>query len=236
MNLYEKYNLITEQGPPPGGNPMAAMMGAMGGGKQGPPPSTEDQLFEKVRSYPKIDSLIQILQQKGVSDSHILDEIYTKFRPEFVYFAKEIILQENKPKPPAGPGGPGGMPGMPGGAGPVAEQFGIRNPELMGYLVRDGDMTPGSANSNYQNWLSNHLATRKPGSGGGRVPPKKPIAPNYTTYGIDGRGLPTTDTDGRPNVTFDRGDPTDEAIRREIRAADKAARAKKRVEDRKKNR
>ena len=138
MNLYEKYNLISEQGPPPGGgNPMAAMMGMMGGGggKQGPPPSTEDQLFERVRSYPKIDAMIQQLQQKGVSDSRILDEIYTKFRPEFVYFAKEIILQENKPKPPAGPGGPGGMPGgmpgMPGGAGPVAEQFdGLDNDQV----------------------------------------------------------------------------------------------------------
>ena len=116
MNLYEKYNLISEQGPPPGGgNPMAAMMGMMGGGgKQGPPPSTEDQLFERVRSYPKIDAVIQQLQQKGVSDSYILDEIYTKFRPEFVYFAKEIILKENKPKPPGGPGGPGGPAGMPG--------------------------------------------------------------------------------------------------------------------------
>ena len=115
MNLFEKYNLISEQGPPPGGNPMAAMMaGMMGGGQQGPPPSPEDQLFERVRAYPKIDAMIQQLQQKGVSDSRILDQIYQKFQPEFVYFAKEIIQAANKPKPPAGPGGPGGKPGMPG--------------------------------------------------------------------------------------------------------------------------
>ena len=113
MNLFEKYNTIFEQGPPPG---MAAMMGgAMGGGA--PPPSTEDQLFEKIRNYPKIDAFIQQMQQKGVADSRILDEIYTKFEPEFVYFAKEIIQAANKPKPPAGPGGPGGMPGMAGPPG-----------------------------------------------------------------------------------------------------------------------
>ena len=36
-----------------------------------------------------------------------------------MYFAKELIQTENKPKPEGGPGGPGGMPGMPGmpGAG-----------------------------------------------------------------------------------------------------------------------
>ena len=142
MNLYEKYNLL-EQGPPPGANPMAAMMGMMGGGNpQGPPPTVEDQLFERVRSYPKIDVFIQQLQQKGVADSRILDEIYNKFEPEFVYFAKEIIQAANKPKPPAGPGGPGGMPGMPGmpsggmpgmpsGAGPVSEQFKFLSPDLV---------------------------------------------------------------------------------------------------------
>ena len=108
MNLYEKYNLL-EQGMPPG---MPGMPGM--GGPQGPPPSIADKLFERVRLYPKIDLFIQKLQQSGVSDSRILDEIYSKFKPEFVYFAKEIIQQENKPKPPAGPGGPGGMPGMPG--------------------------------------------------------------------------------------------------------------------------
>ena len=143
MNLFEKYNLICEQGPPPGGNPMAAMMGAMGGGQQAQaPPSTEDQLFERVRNYPKINLIIQSLQQKGVSDSRILDEIYKKFEPEFVYFAKEIIQQANKPKPPAGPGGPGGMPGMPGGmpggAGPVAEQFGgLNNRTLQAYFANE---------------------------------------------------------------------------------------------------
>tara|TARA_R110001592_G_C12634623_1_gene699566 strand:+ start:135 stop:509 length:375 start_codon:yes stop_codon:yes gene_type:complete len=118
MNLFEKYNLISEQGPPPGGgNPMAAMAAMMGGGAGGAPPkSIEDKLWERVKSYPKVDIFIQQLQQKGVGDSRILDEIYSKFQPEFVYFAKELIQMENKPKPPAGPGGPGGMPGMPAGA------------------------------------------------------------------------------------------------------------------------
>ncbi len=106
MNLYEKYNLISEQGPPPG---MPGMPGMPGAG--GPEPTIDDKFFDKIKGYPKIDSFVQQMQQNGSSDSKILDEIYKKFYPEFVYFAKELLQAENKPKPE---GGPGGMPGMPG--------------------------------------------------------------------------------------------------------------------------
>ena len=117
MNLYDKY-ILTEQGMPPG------MPGMPGQGGQ-PEKSTEDKLFEKVRDYPKIDALIQQMQQQNYSDSKILDTIYKKFHPEFVYFAKEIIQTENKPKPPQPPGGmPGGMPGGPGAGGPPGQPMG----------------------------------------------------------------------------------------------------------------
>ena len=215
MNLFEKYNLISEQGPPPGGNPMAAMMGMMGGGQQGPPPSTEDQLFERVRNYPKINLIIQSLQQKGVSDSRILDEIYKKFKPEFVYFAKEIIQQANKPKPPAGPGGPGGMPGMPGGmpggAGPVAEQFGGLNNRIHPFhedfldqikgLIRNADGTV--------DFDSDFVPSKRVPK---RVPPLAPRAPIHNNYGT---GSTTNQVD--PLRRFDKGDTTPTAIRRLIR-------------------
>jgi len=110
MNLFEKY-ILTEQGMPPG------MPGMPGMGGQ-PETSIEDKMFEKVRNYPKIDSLIQQMQQQSYSDSTILDTIYKKFHPEFVYFAKELIQAENKPKPPQPQGGmPGGPPPAPMGAG-----------------------------------------------------------------------------------------------------------------------
>ena len=115
MNLFEKY-ILTEQGMPPG------MPGMPGMGGQ-PETSIEDKMFEKVRDYPKIDVLIQQMQQQSYSDSTILDTIYKKFHPEFVYFAKEIIQTEKKPKPPQPrggmPGGPGagGQPPAPMGAG-----------------------------------------------------------------------------------------------------------------------
>ena len=108
MNLYEKY-ILMEQGMPPG---MPGMPGM--GGPQGPPQSLEDKLFDRVKSYPKLDVFIQQMQQKAYSDSRILDEIYKKFKPEFTYFAKEVLEAENKPKPEGGPGGMPGMPGMPG--------------------------------------------------------------------------------------------------------------------------
>ena len=111
MNLYEKYNLISEQGPPPGMG-MPGMPGMGGPGK--PEPTIDDKLFDKVKGYPKIDAFVQQMQQQGSSDTKILDEIYKKFYPEFVYFAKELLQTENKPKPEGGPGGMPGMPGMPG--------------------------------------------------------------------------------------------------------------------------
>jgi len=117
MNLFEKHNLIIEQGPPPG---MPGMPG-MGGPGGAPAPSIDDKFFDKIKGYPKVDVFIQQMQQEGSADSRILDELYKKFYPEMVYFAKELLQSENKPKPEGGPGGPGGMPGaMPGaGAAPM---------------------------------------------------------------------------------------------------------------------
>jgi len=110
MNLFEKHNLIIEQGPPPG---MPGMPG-MGGPGGGPAPSIDDKFFDKIKGYPKVDVFIQQMQQEGSADSRILDELYKKFYPEMVYFAKELLQSENKPKPE---GGPGGMPGA--GAAPM---------------------------------------------------------------------------------------------------------------------
>ena len=108
MNLYDKY-ILTEQGMPPG---MPGMPGMPGQG--GPEPSIDDKFFEKIKGYPKVDVFIQQMQQKGSADSRILDELYKKFYPEFVYFAKELLQAENKPKPEGGPPGPGGPAGPPG--------------------------------------------------------------------------------------------------------------------------
>ena len=85
---------------------MAAMMGGMGGQQE--PKSDEDMVWEKLKSYPKIDVFIQQMQQQNYADSVILDEIYSKFYPEIVYFVKEILTANSKPTQQ------GGMPGMPG--------------------------------------------------------------------------------------------------------------------------
>ena len=114
MSIIGTRDFLFEQGgPPPGGMP-----GAPGGGPPAPPPSDEDELFKKVREYPKVDILIQQMQMKGAADSIILDMIYKKFHPEFVYFAKEILIKKATPKPDAPPAGPGGQGGPPpqGGA------------------------------------------------------------------------------------------------------------------------
>jgi len=127
MNLYEKY-ILAEQGMP-SPEMMQKMMGGGGPGGPGgpgdaPAPTIDDKFFDKVKNYPKIDAFIQQMQQGAYSDAKILDEIYKKFYPEFVYFAKELLQAENKPKPEGGPGGPGGPPGMPGAGGPAGAPMG----------------------------------------------------------------------------------------------------------------
>jgi len=118
MSIIGTRDFLFEQGgPPPGGMP-----GGPGGGPPAEPPSDEDELFKKVREYPKVDVLIQQMQMKGAADSIILDMIYKKFHPEFVYFAKEILIKKATPKPEAKqPAGPGGMPGMPSQGGAEAQ-------------------------------------------------------------------------------------------------------------------
>ena len=113
MNILGTEQFLFEQGgPPPGG--MGGMMG--GGGPPPEPPKDEDELFKKIREYPKIDRLIQELQMKSTADSVILDMIYKKFYPEFVYFAKEILIKKATPTPEAPPQ-QGGMPGAPSQTG-----------------------------------------------------------------------------------------------------------------------
>ena len=95
------------------------------GGPPPEPPKDEDELWKKVKEYPKIDVLIQQMQMKNAADSVILDMIYKKFHPEFVYFAKDLLIKkaESKPEQPAG-----GQPGMGGppsqGAGENGGQMG----------------------------------------------------------------------------------------------------------------
>ena len=67
-------------GAPPGGGGMPGMPGM--GGPPAPPKTDEDKLWEKFKSYPKIDLFVQTMQQQNYADSVILDEIYKKFYPE----------------------------------------------------------------------------------------------------------------------------------------------------------
>ena len=69
---------------------------------------------QKSNDYQNPNSRIRQSDYYPRGCSTILDTIYKKFHPEFVYFAKEIIQTENKPKPPQPQGG---MPGGPGAGG-----------------------------------------------------------------------------------------------------------------------
>jgi len=108
MNNFGTRQFLFEQGaPPPGGMPGM-------GGPPAPPQSDEDKLWEKIKTYPKIDVFVQQMQQQNYADSVILDELYKKFHPEITYFVKEILSAAAKPPQQ------GGMPGMgqePMGAG-----------------------------------------------------------------------------------------------------------------------
>ena len=110
MNNFGTEQVLFEQGAPPPGGGMPGMPG-MGGPPAGPPPADEDKLWEKIKSYPKIDIFVQQMQQQNYADSTILDELYKKFYPELVYFAKELLSAAAAP-----PKQQGGMPGMPGQA------------------------------------------------------------------------------------------------------------------------
>jgi len=115
MNIFGTKEFLYEQGGLPPGM----------GGPPKPPESDEDLLWKKVKEYHKIDTLIQQMQMQGSADSVILDTIYKKFYPEFVYFAKEILIDKAKPKPEQPPGGMPGMGGPPSqGAGEDGGQMG----------------------------------------------------------------------------------------------------------------
>tara|TARA_Y100001938_G_C8039268_1_gene405215 strand:+ start:835 stop:1206 length:372 start_codon:yes stop_codon:yes gene_type:complete len=113
--LYEQAPPPPGGGAPPGGGGMPGMPGM--GGPPAPPKTDEDKLWEKFKSYPKIDLFVQTMQQQNYADSVILDEIYKKFYPEFVYWVKEILQQAAKPPQQGGMPGMPGMPGPPQGAG-----------------------------------------------------------------------------------------------------------------------